>query len=466
MDLKDYFATQSRIMGVELRTHSPAIKKMAPARRKAEAVGVMAIFDFDEFKINISYTEQGKHSYAQQTIWVSFSLESDRGIPYSLYDILAFTDSQNFNCYTYTYVDSEELMKKCFGELTELFKKTVPALKEQLSNGITKNRIISAQKDNINGYFGDDILDSGEMIGAAADKLISMMLQNFYESEIESAVVGSQALFYNGKHEKALKQLRKAKKKTLYQKNLLNYLEKGGTSENISSVAREASADKGIKRQSGGIKGVIKMLGYLFMIFVPVTLAVMLIFIIMCAVYFRGSSFVIGVADNLVLLPFFTFPLSMAFTWSFLIKKAEKSKKDGKNAVHLPSYSTTIKNFIKYFTIGAESVALLLCATSVLSCTAFYGDRFTYADSDFPSKQETCSYKSIESIYIIEGFEYEEKFTKEKYIAVKTKSGKTIDLYNSTWISHKDLLEHEEFFQEKNIEINTCRTIEEVKETP
>ena len=41
-------------------------------------------------------------------------------------------------------------------------------------------------------------------------RLISMMLSNFFEYQIECAVVGGQALFYSGKTEKALKALKKA----------------------------------------------------------------------------------------------------------------------------------------------------------------------------------------------------------------------------------------------------------------
>jgi hypothetical protein len=435
MDLKDFFATQCRRLAVDLQTFSPSIKKMVPARKKDVVAGVMGILDFDDFKINISYTEQGNYSYAQQTIWVSFTLDCDEGIPYSLYDILAFTDPENFNCYTYTYVDSQKLMEKCFEELKALLKVTVPVLKDLLSNGVTKNKIITTQKENINEYFGDNVLESSEMIGGAADKIIAMMLKNFYESQIEAAIVGTQSFFYNGNHEKALKKLKKTKRKTYYQKNLLAYLENGGKNENVSDVVKEASSKKGIKRQSDGVKGALRMLLYVILFMVPTSLIMAIIYLLLCAMIFRGNIFVAGVTDNLILIPFTSFPLSFCFSLNYIIKKEESKKRKGPNAIHVPKYSATLKSFIKYFTIAAESVALIICVTSVLSCTAFYKDNFTYATSDFPSSQESCKYTAVESINVIEGFSYgDDQFREEKYIVIKTKSGQTIDLYNSTWL--------------------------------
>ncbi len=465
MDLKDFFATQCRKLAVDLHTFSPSIKKMVPARKKDVIAGVMGILDFEDFKINISYTEQGNFSYAQQTIWVSFSLDCDEGIPYSLYDILAFTDPQNFNCYTYTYVDSQKLMEKCFGELKALLKTTVPTLKELLSNGITKNKIITTQKENINGYFGDNVLESSDMIGGAADKIIAMMLNNFYESEIEAAIVGTQSFFYNGNHEKALKKLKKAKRKTYYQKNLLTYLENGGKNESVSEVVKEASSKKGIKRQSGGLKEALKIILYLLLFMIPVSLCLVIIFLLLCAVIFRGNIFVSGIIDNLILIPFTALPLSFCFSLNYIIKKEESKKKVSPDDIHIPKYPVTLKKFIKYFTIAAESIAIIICTTSVLSCTAFYKEHFSYADTDFPTSQETCEYTAVDSINIIEGFNYaENEFREEKYIVIKTKSGQIIDLYNSTWFSYEDFLSHEEFFEEKGIKINTYKTIESLKD--
>ncbi len=303
MDLKEFFVTQCRLTAIELKTDGPAIKKLVSQRNKKDDLGVSAVFTFDGFKVMLSYIEQGRSAYAQQTIWVSFSLDCDRSIPFSLYDILAHTDPENFNCYTYAYVDSEQLMTDCFIELTSILKKTVPLLIELLANGITKNRILSSQKDNINRYFGDTVLESAEMIGGAADKILSMMLQNFYEAQIESAVIGAQALFYNGKDEKALKRLKKSKHKTTYEENLLRYLENGGTSSTISKTAREASTEKGALRHGGGVKGAFRLLGLTVLFSIPVIAGALLLFALGYMFIFRDNVFTVGLKENLLIIP-------------------------------------------------------------------------------------------------------------------------------------------------------------------
>ena len=53
------------------------------------------------------------------------------------------------------------------------------------------------------------------------------------------------------------------------------------------------------------------------------------------------------------------------------------------------------------------------------------------------------------------------KFVEDKYIIAKTKSGFTIDLYNSTFYTTESFLKHKAFFKEKGIEIKTFKTIEE-----
>ena len=458
MDLKDYFINLSRGAGIALGCHSPSIKTLVSGRKKVKT-GVMASFDFDSFKLNISYIEQGRASYAQQTLWVSFSLDNDETLPYSLYDILAFVEPDNFNCYTYAYVDSEELMSQCFAQLIILFKRIVPLISDFLQSGVNKNKLISTQKDNINRYFGDNILESGEMIGASADRLISMMLNNFYEGEIEAAVIGSQSLFYNGKEDKALKRLKKAKARTYYQENLLKFIENGGKANTQNSLVKTASIEKGALRHGGGVKGSLKILGYTLLLSIPVSLGLALFFILFCAVLFRESQFVVGFWENLFFIPMFGSLLSIALALKLLSRKNSKKKSDAKT-VHTPKSAVT-ENILKYYTIIAETLALIGCLTSVYSTTAFYKDFFRYSQEDFPLSQSVCNYESIEYFAVIEGYTYKDTFKEEKYLLARTISGSTIDLYNSTFISVENVLKNEDFFKEKGIEIKTFKTIEE-----
>ncbi len=463
MDLKEYFVSKSRELSVKLKTYSPGVKKMASGKgKKTTVTGVLCSLDFDQFKIDISYVEKGISSYAQQTIWVDFCLDADKSIPFSLYDILAVTEPENFNCYTYTYVDSQSLMKSCFEELQELLLRVVPEFQEFLKSGVNKNNLIIRQRETLNNYFGDNVLEAGEALGGQADRLIDAMIANFHRAQIEAAVLGSQALFYSGKTDKALKVLRKSKSRSLYQDNLLAYLEKGGKAFEISETAKNASADKGAVRHGGGVKGGLRLLGYTFLYLIPVDVALCVFYYIASVLLYKGSVFTYGIGEGLIFVPFMGMLMAIALAAKKMWKN-ENTTDNSPSAVHTPKSSAT-DNLLKYFIIAGETIALLGVMTCVFSVTPFYNDRFSYGVDDFPLSQETCRYESVDYFAVVEGYIIgENKFTEDKYIAVKTKSGAVIDLYNSTCFTAETFTEREEFFKEKGIEIKKVKTVEEMK---
>ena len=461
MDLQQYFATQCRATSVLLKTNSPSIKATVQGRRR-EQTGTVASFGFDGFNLDILYIERGRAAYAQQTIWLSFTLDCDTTLPYSVYDILSFIEPDNFNCYTFTYVDSQELMKDCFGEINGLLEKLIPALTAFLKDGITKNRLIDAQRKAINRYFGDSVIESGEMLGSAADNIINMMLRNFHEAQIECAVIGGQGLFYEGKDEKALKKLKKSKYRTAYHDNLVSYMENGGTSACVTPVARKASAHKGAARHSQGVSGIFKILGMAIAIDIPVTAFLVGFFYVSCTLMFRESLFYTGFYENVFLMPFFGSLFSVGLSIQVLNRRSKKKGKN-KSSVHTPEASASIKSFYKYLTIIGECLALFGCLSSIFSTTAFYGDSFKYSQADFPLYHEECSYKAIDTIALVEGYMENEKFHEQKHIAIVTKSGTVIDLYNSTCLSGESVIKNITFADDHNIKIKTVKTIEGLK---
>lgn len=453
MDLKEYFVTLSRTTAVNLKIPSPTIKRLVSSKQKKDQTGICSLFAFDGFHVLISYFEHGRPAYEQQTIWVSLALDCDRGMPFSLYDILAFTDPENFKCYTYTYVDSQELMKNCFKEIEEVLRETAPKLKQLLDDGVTKNRIIRTQKDNINNYFGDSIFESGELLGGAADKVIAMMLENFFEAEVECAVVGAQSYFFNGNTEKALKKLKKSKHRTFYLDNLLKHIENGGTSEKASETVMQASAKKGMLRHGSGLKESFGILFFTLVFTIPVALVLVAFYFLLVHILFGDSIITAGVTENIIPIPFFSIPLGLALSINFIKHKNETTNLVDSKSVHKLKSPKAVNELLKYFTICAETLALIGCVTSLFSVTAFYTESVKYAETDFPFSQSECDYSAIEYVAVFDGYYYEDEFVEEKYAVIKTTSGKTIDLYNSTWLSWEMLVENEAFFKEKGIEI-------------
>ena len=463
MKLTEYFSSQCRATGIVLKTKSPTLKNLTSGKNNKNTDGVIATYSFDGFKLSVSYIERAKASYAQQIIWLSFTLDSDPTLPFSVYDILAYTRPEDFNCYTYAFVDSKELMRNCFGEINGLLTDLVPELTELLKSGVHKNKLITDQRDCLNRYFGDNVLESGEMIGGAADKLINLMIKNFYDAQIEAAIIGAQAHFYNGKTQKALLKLKKSKYRSLYHENLIKYLENGGQATPLSDTAKAATIKEGSKRHDAGAKGALKFFGLTILVDIPVTLVTVALFFLLALIFFKGNLCIFGIWENLILLPSLGVMLSGALALHFIKYQKTKPKKETDTTVYTPTAGKTSEEFLKYFTIFGETLALLGCLTCIFSTTVFYANSFKYSVEDFPLKQNECEYSSVEYFARVDGLVVNERFVKEPYIVAVTKSGEKIDLYNSTYLTADIFDKKTDFLKAKGIELKEFKTIEEIK---
>ena len=456
MDLKTYFSTLCRQLGVQLKTESLSVKTLVLNKKNKKPNGVVTRYNFGEFFMDVYYIENVKGGGVQQVIWLSFFFEREPSITFSVYDILSVVDPENFNCYTYSFVDSNELIKKCFEEIEELLKKLIPQLSQITENGVEKNKLIEKQKQKINAYFGDNIIEASQFLKDSADKILSMMFYNFFQYQIDIYLLGSPALFFKGKEEKALKALKKAKYRSLYEDNLLTYLENGGKSPNLSETANAASAEKGSVRQGTDAKGSLKILLYTLLLTVPISAVMICLFLIMTFLTATDSIFIYGIKENLIFLPFFSTIPAVAIALNIFLRKKAKNKD-----VHIPEIAPKAKTVLKYFTILAESVAIITLFTCINSTLVLRNNDFLYSTEDFPLSRTSCQYSSIDYVALVEGYTYKGNFQDDPHIVFVTKSGTIIDVYNSTFFSAEAFKkETEGFLENKNIPFRQIRTIE------
>ena len=454
MDLLTYFSTMCRQLGVHLKAESPSIKALVSNKKKNIKNGVVARYNFGEFFMDVYYIENIKGGGVQQVIWLSFFFDREPSITFSVYDILSVIDPENFNCYTYSFVDSNELIKKCFEELTPLLQKLIPELSKVAENGVEKNKLIENQKQKINAYFGDNVIEANHLLKDSADKILSMMFYNFFQYQINLYILGSPALFFKGKEEKALKSLKKSKYRSLYEDNLLIYLENGGKAPALSQTAADASSEKGTARQGTDAKGSLKILLYTLLLIIPFSAIMIGLFFALTSLTVTDSLFIYGIKENLIFLPFFSTLPAVAVALNIFFKKKEKNKD-----VHIPALPPKAKTVLKYFTILAESIAIITLFSCVNSTLVLRDNDFLYSTEDFPLSRTSCQYSSIDYAAIVEGYNYNGKFQEDPHIVFVTKSGTTIDLYNSTFLSAEIFKkETESFFKEKGIKIKTLKT--------
>lgn len=456
MDLLTCFSNMCRQLGVHLRTESPSIKTLISNKKNKNKNGVVARYNFGEFFMDVYYIENMKGGGVQQVIWLSFFFDREPSITFSVYDILSVTDSENFNCYTYSFVDSNELIKKCFEEIEELLQKLIPELSKIAENGVEKNKLIEKQKQKINSYFGDNIIEASKFLNDSADKILSMMFYNFFQYQIDIYILGSPALFFKGKEEKALKALKKAKYRSLYEDNLLTYLENGGKAPTLSETANSASTEKGTARQGTDAKGSLRILLYTLLLTIPISAIMIGLFFALTYLTATDSLFIFGIKENLIFLPFFSTLPAIAIALNIFLRKKAKNKD-----VHIPTLQPKAKTVLKYFTILAESVAIITLFTCVNSTLVLHDNDFLYSTEDFPLSRTSCQYSSIDYAAVVEGYTYKGKFQKNEHIVFVTKSGTTIDVYNSTFFSADKFKKGtEKFLNEKGVEIKTLKTID------
>lgn len=463
MDLKSYFSTLCRQLGVHLKAETPGIKSLISGKNGKNKNGIVARYNFGEFFMDLYYIESGKSSYAQQTIWLSFFFDREPSITFSVYDILSAAEPENFRCYTYSYVDSEELMKNCFREITELLERLIPKLSKIADTGIEKNKLILSQKQKINEYFGDNVIEASDLLKTSGEKILSMMFFNFFQYQIESAVLGAPAIFFKGNEEKALKILRKAKYRSLYEDNLLKYLENGGKAPEPSEAAKQASADKGAARHGADAKGALKLFLMTFIFAIPITAVLGIIFFLMVAITSRDALYIFGIKENLIFIPIFSIIPGVTAALNVISSRKGRTKKHSKN-IQSPEIPSSVKNLLKYFTIVVETIVIILLWTSVNSITSFNEKGILYSTEDFPFSRSICLYSSVDYAAVIDGYTYDGKFQEDKHIVIVTKSGIEIDLYNSTFFSAEEFQEKtEDFLEEKGIPIRHFKTIENTK---
>ena len=86
---------------------------------------------------------------------------------------------------------------------------------------------------------------------------------------------------------------------------------------------------------------------------------------------------------------------------------------------------------------------------------------FLYSTEDFPLSRTSCQYSAIDYAAAVEGYTYKGEFQKDEHIVFVTKSGTTIDVYNSTFFSADAFKEETEtFLKDKGIEIKEVKTID------
>ncbi|MBE6748076.1 MAG: hypothetical protein E7557_02475 [Ruminococcaceae bacterium] len=395
--------------------------------------GIIARFSFDEFFIDLYFIENGPLAYAPNTIWLSVGFESCSFLPFSIYDILAFSEPENFKCYTYPYLYTQDVMIQSFGEINDLFKAFIPLMHDISGNGVKKNKLIAGQKEAINKFVGDDIFQKEiEMLDASV-KIREMLIRNYVEGVISHSVLGGVSDFYSGNKERAIKKLTNAKHKTVYEENLLNALSSGRLDDFDPSPFRDANyknytsiAKK--RTYSLGAGGVLKFLLPVVIATPVFTLILIFIYLFLCAIMFRDASFYMNCDLFSVIALFssgFLIANLLSFHFSHRIINFFKRKKSKKHEVIEVKRQSKI---LKFFSIFTETVVIVLLFSAVNNSIAFYENKVTFPqETTISLRQSSIKYEYLEAVYKVKGFYFNNKFIESEHYLIVAKNGTKID---------------------------------------
>ncbi len=412
--------------------------------------GIIARFSFDNFFIDLYFIENGPLAYAPNTIWINVGFESASFLPFAIYDILTITEPENFKCYTYPYLYTQEVMIQAFGEINDLFKKLVPELHEISETGTIKNNLILNQQETINKFVNDDIFKREiEMLDASL-KIRDMLIRNFQESVISHVILGGVSDFFNNEHEKAIKKLTKAKYLTLYESRLFEKLKNGELEGFDASPFRDAKFKDYTKlakkrTYSLGKNGATRFI-LTSLLLTPFTTAIIFSLYLLFSFALFNKSLLFMNCDIYSLITLLISGvivaelLSLNFSQKiFSFFKRNKNKKDDTVAVKKKS------PFMNFTTILTETIVVVLLFSAINNSLVFYENKVSFAeDSAISLRQNSIKYEYIDTVYKVEGFYFNNEFWKSEHYILVSKNGDRIDtgyyLNNSNTDFEKNVL--------------------------
>lgn len=433
MTLTDVFKTNCRATA-SLINQKPSLsfKDLVSGIGGKNKNGTIARFSFDNFFIDLYFIENGPLAYAPNTIWISVGFEPVPFLPFSVYDILAVADRENFKCYTYSYLYTNDVMIQAFGEINDLFKTFIPKMEEISETGTLKNNLIESQKEAINKFVNDDIFKREiEMLDASL-KIREMLIRNFVEAVISRVILGGLSDFYNGNHEKALKMLSKSKHLTFYETRLLKKLENGELKDYDASPYRDEkykSLTKEAKKSAFFLSpGTITKVFVKSLLLTPVFLIILLfIHFLLCHLSYNDAILYLN-ADIVSIASLLIAAFSVAETifLHFPHKIKNSLVKKNKNEFSPPRKL----GILKYITIFTEVIVIVLIMSSVNNAVVFTENKVYFPENKYISlKQESVRYEHFETVYKAKGYYHLDlKYYELEHYILVTKNGEIIDL--------------------------------------
>lgn len=444
----EYFKDSCRALAHSLHS-SLFFKDLVKRNKKAESDGVVARFRFDGFFVDINLYVKGKRAAVPNLVMLYCGFLSDEDVLFSVYDIFALLEINDFKSYTYPCVFEKKQFDAVFCDIKKLFEKLLPALSGIAENGALKNRILEQKKNEIREFCKNpDLFNPAVPYNDVYLRLSEIIIDSFYENEITNLVSGTLSLAPKGKRERAKSSLASKKHKSLYEKRLLAFLCSEESEGFDFSPLGEAEKEfkENLKKENRGTA--LKTFLYTLAFFVPTFAVLFAIYLLLCAVMFKNAVFTVisGLSGGIILaVPAILLSVIFASLKIDALQKKPPKKSDG-----LSRSGEGSKKPLKAALAVVEFLALLSCLFAANTTCAFYDNAFTVEETSvFSVSQTKYNYSDVDYIEVtFDGIN-------SPYYSAVLKDGSSVFLFDATNSAEKQFKKYApRFFFERGIDVN------------
>lgn len=404
--------------------------------------GTQWTLTYNIIKIQFVLTKKEKLMCPASTLFCRIYLGKNDEIYFHIPELIEYLDENDFKCYYFSYIESEDRLRKCFAVLEKFLLTHFDKIRE-LSGDSEKYEILLEKKIKEMNRIEDAKLDkeNGELLSIEADIFEKYVLIPRFAGDY------GYREFMRGNYEKAIDTYQKSiqKNKHLeYEKRLLEFIK--SLDEPYETIQKDCAAVLEIEEYSS-VKADSKL---------------MLKGILLGEILFGGLYCILFLIINSILGHNAVVYITSEWYWGFLIgalpalfgaialrkiwAKCSK-RKDYQKALEFDSLVNG--PFVNIFSMVVFIISVLfsmfLFLQFVTCNSAFYEDRMTFgADESFISiKDETHLYEDLKEVVYSKGIynEYDEFIARPSYLFIFENG--TIwdsDVYTSIEVVEKDIL--------------------------
>lgn len=342
-----------------------------------------------EYKVNVSLL------IPKSTVEMRFMFENGKlPVEFSIYDILNIIDKDNFKCYTFGYVTTEDKMKKVLKYLVSTFKEYKDKIQEISESSEKITTVEEDIEEKIKIFLNEDIFKSRDAF------YLMRMLELYYVVDTSRFTLDAYLDYTTGKHVKAIKKYNKLKGKlTNYEKRLVEYI-----ALNINKIQIPIEQEINTLAQAKKLKSIKTEL-------FPMYLSWLILTPIWCVVYdlvyyvatyflYKNAIYVTGSSPFAIFLPaFITAIIHSFFARSTMNKLLFKKKYKDLNALDEIENGDKVEKVMSkvfQFIIAASLVFSVLVANTNI---AFYEEHFKDNLNLLRIKGEMYNYKDVYCVY-------------------------------------------------------------------